>query len=285
MSDYKSVPSGMEIRRRIADCLERMALAGYQPSERAQAIHSINDILQGRARRTAEDLLTQLEQFGDDQTAAVRQDIRDFLVQRKLLTQAYTKCSNGKRYVYHQYTCSDGRSLKIIDQKLYDRAARHGFPPNFFRESYFDQVTFYCLPDSADFYCSELHHCKFAVCRLNSISFVGARIYASEIYSSILNHVDFFGAFLAYTHFHDSELSHIMLQSAQMKSCNTIDCTMCGVNYSGATLDGCSFGRIIASTIRNLDQATITQGGATEEECRRNRDAVYEALGVKQVAA
>lgn len=285
MSDYKSVPSGMEIGRRIADCLETMAATGYQTAERAQVIHSINDILQGRAPRTAGDLLAQLEQYGDERTADVRQNIRDFLAQKDLLTKAYTKSSDGKRYVYHQHIRSGGRPLKIIDQKLYDRAARQGFPPNFFREAYFDQVTFYCLPDRADFCDSELHNCKFAVCRLNHASFVGACIYSSEFYSSMLNHVDFFAATLAHTHFHDCELSHIMLQYVRMKSCNTIDCTLYSANYSGATLDGCSFGRVTASTIRNLDQATIIQGGATEEECRRNRDAIYEALGVKQVAA
>ena len=97
MSDYKSVPSGMEIGRRIAECLGAMAPVGYQPTERVQVIHSINDILQGRSQRTAEDLLTQLEQYGDERTADVRQNIRNFLAQKDLLTKAYTKSSDGKR--------------------------------------------------------------------------------------------------------------------------------------------------------------------------------------------
>lgn len=70
-----------------------------------------------------------------------------------------------------------------------------------------------------------------------------------------------------------------------MKRCNTIDCTIYGANYSGTTLDGCAFGRVTAGAIRNLDRATITQGGATEEVCRQNRAAIFDALGVKQVAA
>ena len=60
---------------------------------------------------------------------------------------------------------------------------------------------------------------------------------------------------------------------------------MDSINYSGAVLDGCSFGRVTAGTIRNLDGATITQGGASEEECRQNREAIYHALGVKEAAA
>lgn len=75
-----------------------------------------------------------------------------------------------------------------------------------------------------------------------------------------------------------------MFNFARLRSCSTIDCTMDGINYSGAVLDGCSFGRVTAGTIRNLDGAVITQGGATEEECRRNREAIYQALGVKEAA-
>lgn len=60
---------------------------------------------------------------------------------------------------------------------------------------------------------------------------------------------------------------------------------MDGINYSGATLNGCSFGRVTAGTIHDLDRAVITQGGATEEECRQNREAIYRALGVKGAAA
>lgn len=284
MNDYKAVLSGMELSRRVADSLEAAAPASYLPNERARAIRAVNDILQGRSARSADELLVELEKCGE-QIVPLLQDIRDFQRQKELLSQPYNKNYHGKRYVYSQHTTADGHALKIIDQKLYDRAAKNGFPPDFFRESYFDQVTFYCLPDRADFYGSALHNCKFAVCRLNRVSFIGAQIYSSEFYSSVLNNVDFFCATLAYAHFHDCELSHIMLQYAQMKNCNTIDCTLCGINYSGATLDGCTFGRVIAGGIRNLDGATITQGGATEEECAQNREAVYRALGVTEAVA
>lgn len=101
----------------------------------------------------------------------------------------------------------------------------------------------------------------------------------------MLNFADFFAASLVNTHFRDCELSHVTFNAAHLKGCNTIDCTLNSINYSSATLDGCSFGRITASTIHNLNNATITQGGATEEECRQNRAAVYKALGVKQEAA
>ena len=101
----------------------------------------------------------------------------------------------------------------------------------------------------------------------------------------MLEHADFFNASIAHTHFHDSTLSHVTFQKAWLKSCNTIDCTLDSINYLTATLDGCSFGRVTVSDIRHLDTAAITQGGATQEECRRNRDAIFHALGVEQEAA
>lgn len=187
-------------------------------------------------------------------------------------------------YAYEYFPGPKGRRLKMIHQKLYDQFALEGFPPDFFRESYFNHVTFYCLPKFADFLGSELYNCKFAVCGIKSASFVFSRLYDTEFYSSILSYVDFCSSTLGHTHFQDCELSNVVAQKVQMRRCNTIDCTMDNVDFAGATLDGCSFGRITAGKIR-LDYATITQGGATEEECRQNREAIYKALGVKEAAA
>lgn len=143
--NYKAVPSGLDISRRVADCLEQSAAVGYQPSERAKAIRAINDVLQGRSTRTVEELLAELEKCGEGQ-AAVRQDVLGFQTQKELLWYVYNK-SSSKRYAFPQYNRSKGRALKVINQDLYDRAAKNGFPLDFFRESYFDKVTFYCLPD------------------------------------------------------------------------------------------------------------------------------------------
>ena len=191
MNDYKAVPSGLNISRRIADCLEAAAPAGYPPNERAHAIRAINDILQGRSTRSVEELLTELEKCGKDKIVSVRQDIQDFLRQNELLTQAYDKGSGDKQFLY-KHRRESGKNLKVIGQRIYDRAAKSGFPPDFFRESYFDNVTFYCLPDHADFYGSELSNCKFAVCRMKYTAFVGAQIYDTEFYSCVMNHLDFF---------------------------------------------------------------------------------------------
>ena len=145
MNDYKAVPSGLDISRRIADCLDAAAPMGYLLNERTRAIRAFNDILQGRSTRSVEELLAELEKCGENRIVSVRQDIQDFLRQKELLTQTYDKGSGDKQFLY-KHRRNNGKSLKVIGQRIYDRAAKAGFPPDFFRESYFDNVTFYCLP-------------------------------------------------------------------------------------------------------------------------------------------
>ena len=65
-----------------------------------------------------------------------------------------------------------------------------------------------------------------------------------------------------------------------MKHCNTTDCTMGYTDFLHATLDGCNYWRIQEKETRGLQTALITQGGATDEECRRNRAAIYKSLDV-----
>lgn len=284
MNDYKAVSSGLDISRRIADCLEAAAPMGYLPNERVQAIRAVNDILQGRSTRSAEELLVELEKCGEDRIASVRQDIQDFLRQKKLLTQAYDKSRGDKQFLYKHRT-GNGKSLKVIGQRIYDRAAKAGLPPDFFRESYFDNVTFYCLPDHADFYGSELWNCKFAVCRMEYASFAGARIYDTVFYSCVMNYLDFFTAVIAHTRFNDCELSHSVFHKGELLHSSFTDCTLDHINFLGALLDSCLFGRIIAGNIHNLDKATISLGGATLEENRQNRESIYQALGVREKIA
>ena len=76
----------------------------------------------------------------------------------------------------------------------------------------------------------------------------------------------------------------ISLTNTHMRRCNITDCTVTRLDFLGAALDRCSFGRISRgtnSTVLHLDTAAITQGGATAEECARNRAAIFQALGVQ----
>lgn len=244
-------------------------------------MRAVNDILQGRADRTVYELLAELEEKGGSYYAGeikgVRRDIMDFQYQRLIRDHPYTK-SSDRQYKYRMNRRSTERPLKIVNQQLFDWAARAGFPPSFFRESYFDHVTIYCMPEQADCNFSVFQDCTFAVCRISDVRLDGASIYSGEFHSCAIKDTTFFCASLADTHFYDSTMDRISLQKAYLRRCTVQDCELYSVNFLNTTLDGCSFGRVESRLIRNLHTAAITQGGATEEECRRSREAIYKAL-------
>lgn len=270
-----------QISVRAADLLEDMRPQLYNSANHNETVQTINDILQGRTERTVDAFLTGLRNTGGENYAQrveeISQDIQAFMTQKALLSQPYSKTSN-KQYKYRSFNLDPKRPLKIVNQRLYDQAAKAGFPPNFFRETYFDRVTFYCIPDHTDFNFSRFLGCNFTVCRIREATFDGANFYISEFHNCAMQYVTFFAADIAHTHFHDSTLQNVSFQNAHLKSCNTLDCRLDGVGFLNATLDGCFFGRVAAQGIRNLHTATITQGGATNEEVQHNRETVLAAL-------
>ena len=285
MNDYKAVRSSLDISKSIAFYLEMSDPAAFRLRDRAGSIRTINDILQGRTERTVDTFLTGLRNTGGDGYAQrvdeIAGEIQAFLTQKRLLSQPYTKSSN-KQYQYRTFDLDPKRPLKIVDQRLYDWAAKTGFPPNFFRETFFNGVTFYCIPDHTDFNFSRFSNCTFAVCRIREATLDGASLSSSEFHSCAIQFVTFFKASIAHTHFHDSTLRNVSFQEARLKSCNTVDCELDGVGFLNATLDGCFFGRVAAQGIRHLHTATITQGGATDEEVKHNREAILSALRPQQ---
>ena len=257
----------------------------YNGANRAETVRTINDILQGRTERTVDAFLIGLRNTGGadfaERVDEISRDIQAFLAQKALLSKPYTK-SSGKQYKYRSFDLDPKRPLKIVNQRLYDLAAKAGFPPNFFRETHFDRVTLYCIPDHTDFNFSYFDGCTFAVCRIREATFDGARIYSSNFHSCAIQYATFFKASIAHTHFYDSSLKNVSFQEARMKSCNTIDCEMDSVGFLNTTLDGCFFGRVAARGIKHLHTATITQGGATEGEVKHNREAIFTALRPQQ---
>ena len=286
MNDYQAVPSGLDISRRLFDCLEDIDPIQYNGQNRARMIRSINGHLQGRNDMPLEELLDWAAKARDGGYAArvqaIRQSIRDFRAQQALLETPYSKRSGGKQYHYKTMDLDPVRPLKVIDQQTYDRAAKAGFPPDFFRESYFDQVTLYCLPDHADCNFSRFNSCTFAVCRIHDARFDGTSLFRSEFHSCVIDHTTFFHAALADTHFHDCDMAWISFQQARLARCNFLDCAMDSVNFLASTLDGCGAGRCQVRNIRCLDQAAITQGGATDKEVRANRASFFRAMGVQE---
>ena len=285
IDEHRKVKGSHQISIRAADLLEDMRPQHYNGMNRAQTVRTINDILQGRTERTVDAFLIGLRNTGGEDYAQrveeISREIQAFLTQKELLTQPYTK-SSSKQYKYRTFDSPIGRKLKIVNQRLYDCAAKAGFPPNFFRETYFDQVTFYCIPDHTDFNFSYFSNCTFAVCRIREATFDGATLSSSEFHSCVMQYATFFNASIDHTHFHDSTLRNVSFQEARLKSCNTVDCELDGVGFLNATLDGCFFGRVAARSIRGLHTATITQGGATDSEVKRNRESIFAALRPEQ---
>lgn len=283
MNVDKAAQTGLEISRRIFDCLEDIDPIQYNGSNRARMIRNINDHLQGRNDMPLEDLLGWAERaLGGEYASrvqALRQSVRDFQMQKARLETPYTK-SSAKQYKYKTMDLDPARPLKVINQQIYDRAAKAGFPPGFFRESYFDRVTLYCLPDHADCNFSHFSDCTFAVCRIYDARFDEASLFRSEFHSCAIDHTTFFHATLADTHFYDCDMAWLSFQLARLARCNFMDCAMDSVNFFVSTLDGCSAGRCQVKNIRCLEQAAITQGGATAEEARANRTAFLRAMGL-----
>ena len=285
IDEHRKVMGSHQISIRAADLLEDMRPQHYNGMNRAQTVRTINDILQGRTERTVDAFLIGLRNTGGEDYAQrveeISREIQAFLTQKELLTQPYTK-SSDKQYKYRTFDSPIGRKLKIVNQRLYDQAAKEGFPPNFFRETYFDRVTFYCVPDHTDFNFSTFSDCTFAVCRIREATFDGASIFSSEFQSCAIQYATFFDASIAHTHFHDSTLRNVSFQKARLTSCNTVDCELDGIGFLNATLDGCFFGRVAAHGIRGLHTATITQGGATDKGVKHNRESIFAALRPEQ---
>ena len=282
MAHFQAVRSGLAISQSIADMLERADPTQYHGANRVQTIRETNDILQDRSELSLDMLYSLLAQTcgGEDgQVEKIRRDVEAFCVQKSNRARRYT-LTGAQEYHYEMWDFDPKRPLKIISQPLFDHAAEHGFPPDFFTESYFDHVTIYCMPDNVDCSFSQFQSCKFSVCGIRGAVFDNATLDDTDFHSALLRMVNFTGASIAHSHFRDSSLVSVSFQEARLKSCLTLDCTLDRVDFLGAVLDGSSYGRVAASGIQNLPSATITQGGATQEEAERLRASVFHELAV-----
>ena len=282
MTYFQAVRSGAEISMSIADLLEQADPALYNGTNRVQTIREVNDILQGRSDLSFDMLYSILDQkcgSENGQVEKIKRDTEAFRHQKLCRTLRYTM-SGSQKYHYDMWDYDPQRPLKIIGQPLFDHAAEHGFPPDFFTESYFDHVTIYCMPDNVDLSFSHFESCRFSVCGIRGAVFDNADLYDTNFQSSLLQMVNFTGASIAHSHFRDCDMVSVSFQDARLKNCLTVDCTMDRVDFLCATLDGSSYGRIAASGIQNLPSATITQGGATHEEVGRLRTDTFRELGI-----
>lgn len=185
-----------------------------------------------------------------------------------------------QQYQYEMFDFDPQRPLKVITQPLLEHAEEHGFPPDFFKESYFDHVVFGEIPENTDFSFSKFYNCTFAASQISGGVFDGAAIYDSAFRCAALRMVNFTGTTIAHTHFRNSSLFSVSFQEALLKSCSIRDCQMDRVDFRRSTLDGTWFGQNKTRRILNLRSATITQGGATQEEVDLLCTSIFEELRV-----
>ena len=138
------------------------------------------------------------------------------------------------------------------------------------------------MPDNANCNFSHFSDCSFHVCRLYGVRFWDTRLYGCEFHSCRIEFTLFPDSTLANTHFRDCFIHSAAFLRSRMTRCNTVDCSVGRLNFNGARLDGCTYGRITRlpnSRIEGLEDASITMSGATQEEVRYNRNAIFHALG------
>lgn len=185
-----------------------------------------------------------------------------------------------QQYRYEMFDLNPERPLKIISQPMFNHAAEHGFPPDFFTSSYFDHVTFGPIPEGTDCSFSAFRNCTFDGCKVSKCVFDNTTIYDTVFRHAELSMVNFTGASIAHTQFQDSQLSFVSFLEARLKSGYMRDCTLDIVDFKGAELDGTWFRCIKARYVLNLRHATITQGGATQEDVDHLRASTFQALRV-----
>lgn len=187
-----------------------------------------------------------------------------------------------QQYQYELFDLDPERPLKIIRQPLFDHAAEHGFPPDFFKDSFFYHVAFRTFPEGVDCSFSTFAYCSFKNCSIKKCVFDHADICSTTFDSSTVRMSNFTEAVLSDTHFQNSALTSVSFQGARLYGFQAIDCRMERIDFQGARLAGDSymFVRIDAHNVLNLHRATIAQGGASDEELRQIRTAIFRELGV-----
>ena len=228
MAHFQAVRSGITISQSIADMLERADPKQYNGANHAQTIREINDILQGRSELSFDMLYSILKQkCGEDmgRVEKIKRDVGAFQAQKSSRSEPYT-LTGTQEYHYETWDCDPQRPLKIISQPLFDHAAEHGFPPDFFTASYFDNVTIYCMPDNVDCSFSQFQNCRFSVCGIRGAVFDNATLDDTDFHSALLQMVNFTGASIAHSHFRDCDMKSVSFQDTRMKNCLTLDCTL-----------------------------------------------------------
>ncbi|MCL2837625.1 MAG: pentapeptide repeat-containing protein [Oscillospiraceae bacterium] len=279
--EFQKVKAGLTISQEIHWFLKNVDGQNYKFSDFEQSVKGFNDILQGRGEHIKAFIVRLKEKYGTlhvKKVDLIEKDISNFLMQKVLLDKVYDK-SSSQKYDTEIYPHPD-KPLKIITQKIYDSAVKGGFPNDFFKDSYFEGIKFYCLPDCADFSNSRLVECRFTVCRAVGANFNNATLDGAEFHTSNLQNADFSSAYIRYTQFRDCDISSASFHRSLLNECYIADCVLDKVNFFNIHFKESRVERITANDIKEFRTVQFSMNGATKEECRKNRESIYTAFGV-----
>lgn len=283
-AEYQKVLGGFDIAKKVADFMEDCdpALNG---SNRASRVGWVNDVLHGRAKETTGDLVISLEKLckpgHEERQNQIGREILKFSMQQLLIPMRYDAPDVEMRAYQIPVEDVNGRHLKIINQPIYDEAVKNGFPAGFFRDAYFHAVTFYALPERADFSSSTLLDCKFYVCAARGANFHGSSLHSTDFQTVDLSDANFTNATLAHTHFNDADMKGVGFPYARLKNCNLTHCNMWDVSLAETTLHEVRLAKIEEPRIKHFDMAVFNYGAVEPETAKWLSDKMRAELNIK----
>ena len=281
---YANVPGGFDISKKLADLFEDFAPTVYTGEHRAQLVSYANSLLHDREDVSLADGLPFAGLMDNDdfhrRGEAIGADVDAFERQRELIPTEYGEPPVGALAYKMPIEDVNGKRLKIIEQTLYDKAVMGGFSEGFFRNAYFHGVTFFALPEGADFSNSVLLNCKFNVCAARDARFGGASIYSTDFQTVDLSGAHFQHATLAHTHFNDVDMQGAGFHAARLNNCNITHCNMWDVSLLETVLNEVRFAKIEEPNIAHMETASFHFGAVRPETAIRLLGDTFAELGM-----
>lgn len=268
--EYAKAPGAFDLAKRFFDLCEDIAPQSYNGSNRAKVVGIVADALNkfpslAEPPESLPDIAFPEEGDAKKRFDHFFEEGAIYEKQKRLMQTEYGQPPVGKLEYIMPVEDVNGEQLKIIDQNLYDRAVVQGFSNGFFRNAYFSSVTFYALPEKADFSASVLQDCKFNVCAARGATFNGSSVYSTDFQTVDLTGASFSRTTLAHTHFNAVDLRGVDFSDASVRNCNFTSCNMWDVSLLCTKLNNVSFAKIEDPRIAHI-MTTDFHFGAVEHE-------------------
>lgn len=269
---FINAPSSHDIAMRVVDLFEDTYNPWVVHKTTPEAITLVNDALIGRPNDglISSSILSDIEDVKrlvkmDEErfpasVARIISDISLFEEKKNLRGFEVALLSNEDNRLDYYTSGEHFEDMPVVTQAEYDAALEKGIPPRFFQHVYFDHVTFYGVPEGADYSTSRFNDCKFIGCQLDNCDFSSTAGQVS-FYNSDIANTNFYRAHLDHTYFFDSNLDNVSFDSAQVSMCRFTDCTMHKTDLFISHWKDLDLVRVEAAMTQNLNTAAfkITQ--------------------------